>query len=241
MKVVLTSYTPEPELAIALAARRCIRDQDHEEICTDLPKDEIRRLIATVIGKGHHSVLEHVSFTFDISGVSRVLSHQLVRHRIASYSQLSQQRVDSSSLAYVMPPEVRRDPALLDQYENAMEVCRSLYSALIERGVPLGSGRYVLPSAFTTRIMTTMNARSLFNLIEQRACAAEEWEFRPVATLIHKRLLNVAPDIFRFAGTTCVTNGFCLEGETGLNCRKREVTNADIRNTREAIAKAVAG
>lgn len=240
MEVVLTSYTPEPELAVALAARRCIRDQDHQEISTELDDDEIRRLIATVIGKGHHSVLEHVSFTFDISDVSRVLSHQLIRHRIASYSQLSQQRVDSSCLKYVVPPEVRRDPALRDEYETAMEVCRTLYSTLVKRGVPLGSSRYVLPSAFTTRIMTTMNARSLFNLIEQRACAAEEWEFRAVATLIHKRLLDVAPNIFRFAGTTCVTNGICLEGEIGINCGKQERTNAEVRNTRQAIAKAVA-
>ncbi len=122
-----------------------------------------------------------------------------------------------------------------------MEACRGLYSELVERGVPLGSSRYVLPSAFTTRIMTTMNARSLFNLIEQRACAAEEWEFRAVATLIHKRLLDVAPNIFRFAGTTCVTNGICLEGETGINCGKQERTDAEVRNTRQAIAKAVAG
>ena len=241
MKVILTSHTPEPELTVALAARRCVRDQDPEEIRKELTADDIRRLIATVIAKEHHSVLEHVSFTFEISGVSRVLSHQLVRHRIASYSQLSQQRVDSSRLEYVVPPEVRRDPTILHEYEEAMEACRALYALLVKRGVPLGSSRYVLPSAFTTRVMMTMNARSLFNLIEQRECAAEEWEFRAVATLIRKRLLAVAPNIFRFAGTTCETSGVCLEGETGIDCGKQVRTGALVENTRPAIARAIVG
>jgi len=235
IKIELVSHTPDPELTVALAARSCVRDLELSDVRAELSAEDVARLIATVIAKGHHSVLEHVSFTFAISGVSRVLSHQLVRHRIASYSQLSQQRVDSSNLSYAIPPEVRAHPELCREYEEVMEQCLKLYQRMTEQGLPKGSSRYALPSGFTTRVLMTMNARSLFNLIEQRLCAAEEWEFRQVAALLHRRLMDVAPAIFRFAGTPCETEGTCLEGEVGNRCGRQRVTKARISNTRSEI------
>lgn len=236
VKVEIISHTPDPEAEIATAARACFVDQDYEAIRENLKPETVKRILTTVIVKGHHSVLEHANFTFAISGVSRVLTHQLVRHRIASYSQLSQQRSDASDLDFVTPPEIRRDADLAAAYETAMTHCRALYREMINRSVPLGSARYVLPSGFTTRIITTMNARSLFNLLALRECAAEEWEFRLVATLMHKELKRVAPLLFRLAGPRCATDQECLEGEVGQNCALRRKNGAELMNTRELIS-----
>ncbi len=235
INVEIVGYTPNPEVTVAIAARACFSDEDYYSIEGHLSEHDVERILATVIAKGHHSVLEHASFTFAISGISRVVSHQLVRHRIASYSQLSQQRSDASTLDFVVPPDIRRAPHLAAEYRDLMVGCQEFYNRLVEDGIPLGTARYVLPSSFTTRIVMTMNARSLFNLIAQRECAAEEWEFRQLATLIHRQLMTVAPGIFRYAGTECETHGICPEGEVGLDCGRTSKTGAAVENTREAI------
>lgn len=235
--IEIVSYTPEPELTIAVAARTCISDDDFDAIGGKLTQRDVDRILATVISKGHTSVLEHVSFTFSISGVSRVLSHQLVRHRIASYSQLSQQRTDASGLEFVTPPEIRKDPNLASRYQDFMRQSQELYRQMIDTGVAKGSARYVLPSGFTTRIIVTMNARSLFNLLAQRECAAEEWEFRQVATQMHRELMSVAPGIFKYAGPPCETDEVCSEGELGYTCGRQLRNGAAIANTRRAITK----
>ncbi len=220
IQVKLVAHTPDPELAVAAAARTCIRDMDYEATCVELREEDIERILGAVILKNHHSVLEHVNFTFAISGVSRVLTHQLVRHRIASYSQLSQQRTDSSRLQFTIPPEIQQHPELAEEYQSTMMRCQELYKRLVQCGISRGSARYILPSGFNTRIVTTMNARSLFNLLAQRECEAEEWEFREVAHLMHAKLMKVAPGIFQFAGPPCETQGFCPEGEKGYKCSR---------------------
>ena len=222
IQVKLVDYTPSPELAVATAARICIQNADYEAVRAELTEEDIKRILRTVILKNHHSVLEHVTFTFAISGVSRVLTHQLVRHRIASYSQLSQQRTDLSHLNFTIPPEIHRDPDLVEEYKSVMVNCRELYRHLIKCGISRGSTRYVLPTGFTTRIVATMNARSLFNLLAQRECAVEQWEFREVAQLMHGELMRVAPGIFGFAGPPCETQGVCPEGEKRYICKYKE-------------------
>jgi len=231
IQVKLVTHTPDPELAVVAAARTCIRDMDYETVCAELREEDIQRILRTVILKNQHSVLEHVNFTFAISGVSRVLTHQLVRHRIASYSQLSQQRTDSSYLKFTIPPEIHHDPELEEECKSMMIQCKELYRRLIQCGVSRNSARYILPAGFTTRIIATMNARSLFNLLAQRECEVEEWEFRQVAHLMHAELMQVAPHIFRFAGPPCETQGRCLEGEKGRKCARYSITllRADSR------------
>lgn len=224
IQVKLVDHTPNPELAVVTAARSCIQNADYETVRADLREEDVQRILRTVILKNHHSVLEHVNFTFAISGVSRVLTHQLIRHRIASYSQLSQQRTDSSYLKFTIPPEINHDPDLAEEYQSMMMRCRELYKRLVQHGISRGSARYVLPSGFNTRIITTMNARSLFNLLAQRECEVEEWEFRNVAHLMHAKLMEVAPNIFRFAGPPCDTLGFCPEGKNGSNCKRYQRT-----------------
>lgn len=235
MKVEVAAHTPYPELAVAVAARACFSDQDYDIIEGQLRPADVDRVLATVISKGHHSVLEHANFTLAISGISRVVSHQLVRHRMASYSQLSQQRADASELQYVTPPAIRRKRQLADRYARLMSDCQEFYRTLLESEIPRGSARYVLPSSFQTRVVMTMNARSLMNLISQRECAAEEWEFRQLAHSIHDAVMGVAPGIFRHAGTQCETHGVCPEGEVGLNCGRLSRTGARVENTRQAI------
>lgn len=240
MLVKIVSHTPEPELAVVVAARTCLSDEAYEDIWRKMSDIDISRILATVIAKGHHSVLEHANFTFSISGVSRVLTHQLVRHRMASYSQLSQQRADASELGFVVPPEVRKDPNVVKKYLDLISQCQELYTDMLAKGLSLGSARYILPSAFTSRIIVTINARSLFNLLALRMCAAEEWEFRQVGTLMYKELMRVAPGIFKYAGTTCETEGICVEGEIGKNCPRLLQNKASLLNTQSDIAAMIA-
>jgi thymidylate synthase (FAD) len=218
IEINLINYTQNPEVTIASAARTCFRNKCYESICEELKEEDIERIIKTVILKNHLSVLEHITFTFSISGVSRVLTHQLVRHRIASYSQLSQQRTDSSELKFTVPPEIQKQPVLAKEYEETATKCQELYKRLVKSGISRGSARYILPSSFNTRIMTTMNARSLFNLFAQRECQAEEWEFRQLARLIHDKLMEVTPMIFKYAGPACQTRGICPEGKRVYEC-----------------------
>ncbi len=224
IQVKLVNHTPNPELSVAVAARACIRNLDYEAVRAELSHEDVQRILRSLIDKNHHSPLEHASFTFTISGVSRVLTHQLVRHRIASHSQLSQQRNDSSRLQFTTPPEIQQHPELAEEYQDIMKRCQELYRRFVRGGISKGSARYVLPSAFNTRIVTTMNARSLLNLLAQRECEVEDWEFREVALLMHSELMKVAPDIFQSAGPLCVTRGHCPEGEKGLKCSRRQVT-----------------
>lgn len=218
IEVKLINYTKYPEITVASAARTCFRDKNYESICEELKEEDIERIINTVIIKNHLSVLEHITFTFSISGVSRVLTHQLVRHRIASYSQLSQQRVDSSELQFTIPPEIQKHQELVKEYEETVKNCQELYKRIVRSGISRGSARYVLPASFNTKIMTTMNARSLFNLFAQRECQVEEWEFRELARIMHAKLMQVTPMIFKYAGPTCQTHRVCPEGKKLHEC-----------------------
>jgi len=218
IEVRVVNYTPNPELQIAIAARSCIEDKNYEFIKDELKQKDIERIIKTVILKNHLSVLEHANFTFSISGVTRILTHQLVRHRIASYSQLSQQRTDSSELKFSTPPDIKNREDLLIEYEELLNQCRELYKRLIERGISFGSARYVLPSSFETKIVATLNARSLFNVFAQRECQKEDWEFRLVARMMHVELMKISPFIFKYAGPLCQTKGVCPEGKRVFEC-----------------------
>ena len=218
IEVRVVNYTPNPEIQIAVAARSCIENRSYEFIKDELKQKDIERIIKTVIVKNHLNVLEHINFTFSISGVSRILTHQLVRHRIASYSQLSQQRTDSSELNFSTPPDIRNREDLLVEYEQMLNQCRELYKRLIERGVSFGSARYVLPSSFETKIVATLNARSLFNVFAQRECQKEDWEFRLVARMMHVELMKISPSIFKYAGPSCQTKGICPEGKRIFEC-----------------------
>ena len=216
--VELLAYTPEPEKLVAIAARRSYDKRPAKQIWEEMNNVEVSRLLDQVISHGHLSVLEHANFTFAIEGISRALSHQLVRHRIASYTQQSQQRANEQDFDFIIPPSILSNPALCREFREKMSELADFYKKALDRGIPKGQARYALPNACMTRVIMTMNARSLFNLISQRACGVEAWEFRALAIKIHMILLTVAPNIFKYAGPKCITDLICPEGEKGEKC-----------------------
>lgn len=229
--VELLAYTPNPERLVAVAARRSYDKRPASQIWREITDEDVARLLDRVIRHQHLSVLEHINFTFAIEGISRALSHQLVRHRIASYSQMSQQRTDERDFVFTIPPEIEKNGELAEEFRGKVEALTGFYAKAVDKGIPKGQARYILPNACTTQVIMTMNARSLFNLIAQRTCGVEEWEFRLVASKIHQTLLQVAPNIFRHAGPTCVTDLVCLEGKKGDRCgRYKTIPGAVLRD-----------
>jgi thymidylate synthase (FAD) len=160
---------------------------------------------------GHLSVIEHSSFTFAISGISRACSHQLVRHRIASYSQQSQRFVRIEEPSYVIPKTIEKEPELKKNYGDLMSLIWKKYDELVEAGIPKEDSRYVLPNATTTNILLTMNARSLLNFFNLRCCLSAQWEIRELAWKMLKLVKEVAPTLFKNAGPPCKTQGKCPE------------------------------
>lgn len=213
MKVTLISYTKDPEKIVAAAIRQCYSADSAVNMKSKLTDTERAKLIKMVIGTGHTSTIEHVSFTFAIEGVSRVLTHELVRHRIASYSQQSQRYINGKNFVYVVPPTIAAKKKTRELFNQTIKDLGEKYQKLIDLGVPKEDARFLLPNATDVKIVITMNARSLFNFLSRRMCNRAQWEIRTMAILMHKELLKVAPKIFRYAGPTCKNEDICWEGE----------------------------
>lgn len=216
--VELISYTNQPEAVVSLAARTTYTIEPprlgviHNG---ETDADTIRR----VIGYGHYSVLEHANFTFMVKGVSRSLTHQLVRHRIASFSQQSQRYVkfdENNFVNIVQPAFDSREAHKL--FYNIMQRTNEAYTKLIDNGVPPEDARFVLPNATATNIMVTMNARELLHFFNLRCCNRAQWEIRELANKMLELVKVVAPTIFEKAGASCVSLGYCPEGK--LSCGK---------------------
>jgi thymidylate synthase (FAD) len=211
MNVELIQYTPDPEKVVAAAARLCYSPDPVPELLERLDEEKTAEFIRKLRSMGHLSPFEHVSFQFSIDGVSRALSHQLVRHRIASYSQRSQRYVKENAFEYVTPPSIQRNPEALAKFEEVMSRLQEDYQALLGV-VPAEDARYILPNACTTALMATFNARSLMNFFEHRTCVRAQWEIRILAGKMLELVRGVAPDLFAVAGPTCETQGVCHEG-----------------------------
>lgn len=216
MKVKLICHTPEPERAVAMSARLCYSPVGAEKLVDKMSTEQIEKLVTKIIDMGHSSTLEHASFTFAIEGVSRVLTHQLVRHRIASYSQQSQRYVSEHDFEYILPPTVEANPIAKEKFVKLMDNIRETYNELVDLGVHKEDARYCLANATETKIVVTMNARALLNFFELRCCMRAQWEIRRMAELMLAEVSKVAPLLFKKAGPTCVTSGYCSEGE--LTC-----------------------
>ena len=216
MKVQLLSYTKDAERLCAAAGRSCYSKKAASKLLEEVDTERAGSMISEITGMGHHSVIEHASYTFSIEGVSRALTHQLVRHRIASFSQQSQRYVSIKEPTYVTPPSVSGDEALKEKFDSAMKVAWQAYRDLVEK-VPAEDARYALPNACTTNITVTMNARELWHFLTLRTCSRAQWEIREVAEEMLKQLKEVSPRIFSEAGPPCV-RGPCPEGK--LSCGK---------------------
>jgi len=211
MKVIILEHTPNPDSLVATAARQCyspgfVGDNYHTETAN------ATKLVEKVISMGHTSVLEHASFTFAIGGVSRALSHQLVRFRIASFSQQSQRYCSMENAEFVTPESIIK-ASKLKKYNTLMTEIWELYDELVGSGVPNEDARFVLPNACETNIVMTMNARELLHAFRLRCCTHAQWEIRNMFNLIKEEVKKIAPAIFAHAGAPCECGDKCPEGE----------------------------
>ncbi len=236
MKVTIIQHTPEPEKLVAAAAKLCYSAVGVENIMDGLDEGKVDKFLGMLMDLGHESPIEHVSFTFGVEGVSRVLTHQLVRHRIGcSYSQQSQRYVKLEQFEYIIPPEIERLPAARQKFIEAMEADQKAYNELVELLIPehyqrniqegknekqarsmaektaIEDARYVFPNACETKIVFTMSARALMNFFKHRCCNRAQWEIRQMAEEMLRQLKVIAPTLFKNAGPECVA-GQCPEG-----------------------------
>jgi thymidylate synthase (FAD) len=215
MNVKLIGFTPNPEKIPAMAAKLTHSKTKPEELDKTSDK-ELDVILKQVLNLGHTSVIEHTNFTFAISDVSRSLTHQLVRHRIASYAQQSQRYVDFKEPCYITPPKIEKNKEMKRAYNLTMENIWKEYNKLLEMGIPAEDARFVLPNAACTNIIVTMNARSLMNFFELRCCLHAQWEIRQLANKMLKEVKKIAPTIFKNAGPACKTKKICPENKK--NC-----------------------
>jgi thymidylate synthase (FAD) len=219
--VRLISHTPEPEKVIALSARLCYSPLSVDELEDKFTEEKIASFIKKIIDLGHESVLEHVTFSFAVEGISRACSHQLVRHRIASYSQQSQRYVNFENIEYVIPETISNSEKHKKKFRELMSNIADLYKDLLKEGIPAEDARFVLPNAATTKIIVTMNLRELKHFFRLRTCNRAQWEIRALAIEMLKLLKNKIPLLFSQMGPACL-NGSCPEGQ--MSCKKwREV------------------
>lgn len=211
MKVVLLNHTKNPDQICAAAAQSCYSDKTASELFENTTDEKAKKMIKKVVGMGHLSTVEHAHFTFSIEGVSRALTHQLVRHRVASYSQQSQRYVSMDKGGYVIPPSIGADPDLKRSYTKIMDETWKAYRELAKK-VPKEDARYVLPNACHTNITVTMNARELWHFFQLRCCRRAQWEIRMMAWKMLAEAKKAAPILFENAGPGCF-RGPCPEGE----------------------------
>ncbi|MCQ2449043.1 MAG: FAD-dependent thymidylate synthase [Clostridia bacterium] len=252
--VTLLAHTPDPEKTVASAAKLCYSSSGIATLQEGLTPEKTASFVEMLAEIGHESPIEHTSFTFGIEGVSRALLAQITRHRIASYSVKSQRYVREGSFEFVTPPEIADIPEALALYEETMAADQKAYDRLTDllkekhRAAFLAEGkdektanrlaekkaiedaRFVLPNACETKMVVTMNARSLLNFFRHRCCNRAQWEIRDVANQMLALVSAVAPDLFKKAGPSCLC-GACPEGK--MSCGKA----AEMRKFYEEMKK----
>ena len=221
LKVILLRHTPNPEETVAMAAKLCYSPADIRSLKNKIETKDQKTFVEKLIKMGHMSPIEHTSFTFAIEGISRACSHQLVRHRVASYSQQSQRYVsEESGFDYIIPPVIKEDKELNKIFVAFMEEAQKTYNEMVtklnEKGIKGESAnqdaRFLLPNAAETKIMVTMNSRELLHFFRQRCCNRAQWEIRRMAEEMLALVKNIAPTIFHKAGPGCLFTP-CPEGE----------------------------
>jgi len=223
LKVELLSRTPDALSLIYAAFRQCyhagfVADMWPRLVAGEISREAQADFVQKVMESGHDSPIEHASFSFAVSGVSRACSHQIVRHRIASYSQQSQRYVDGSDMDYVLPPAIAKIPEARARFEAFMNEVGAAYRDL--KDILEASGRkdkakedarFVLPQAAETRLVITMNCRALLHFFHLRCCLRAQWEIRALAEAMLAICKAELPAIFAAAGAKCESLGYCPE------------------------------
>lgn len=251
LKVKLLNYTPRAEETIAQAGKLCYSQVGVDEIAEKQDEESIARYVKMLQNLGHLSPIEHVSFTFAAEGVSRVLTHQLVRHRLASYSQQSQRYVKLDQFEYIMPKEIDENKEAREIFIRQMEESQKAYDDLtdilfekhyqsfMDEGQDeksakrsaskkaIEDARYVFPNACETKIVFTMNARNLLHFFNMRSCLRAQWEIRDLSDQMIRLVKGIYPNLFLNAGPSCI-NGPCPEGK--MTCGKIKQVREKFKN-----------
>ncbi|BBG24267.1 FAD-dependent thymidylate synthase [Sulfuracidifex tepidarius] len=204
--VKLVSYTQDGERVVAIASKmsRSRKGWEHHE--KSMTDEEVDTWIEDAVLHGYWSPLEHSVYTFSVEGISRVASHQLVRHRVASYTQMSHRFAKPVDEYYdpVMPPSAEKRENVRKAYDEAYREVYKEYYSLLSQGVPEEDARYVLPNGVNTNIVITMNARELYNFFSLRLCSRAQWEIRKIAWSMLEEVKRVHPRLFKYAGPSCI-------------------------------------
>lgn len=241
MKVELLAHNPDAEKLVAAAAKLCYSQSTIENIMDGLDEQKTASFVEMLAEIGHESPVEHAFFTFGIEGVSRVLLAQITRHRIASFSVQSQRYVSEKQFEYIIPPQIEAIPEAKAEFLSAMQQDQQHYDKLksvlkqhhYERLIQEGrdrktavsvaekaaneDARFVLPNACDTKLIITINCRSLLNFFSHRCCNRAQWEIHALADEMLKLVYSVAPHLFAQAGPPCL-KGNCPEGK--MTCGK---------------------
>lgn len=230
MKVTLTRVTQNPVLAIEEAASNCYDSQPSTN----------GKIMNACYKSGHHSVLEFADFTFHVEFISRACSHQIVRHREASYAQRSQRYVEEDNFAYVTPPTIQMNADALLKYVQHMTNCQNVYNELVEMGIPAEDARYVLPNACATIIEVKMNGRELIHLANERLCTRAQWEIRGMVKKMKQCVEEYDEECRQFAKflvPKCCAHApfkFCTEHKScGIAPRLSDVYDAYARQVKQ--------
>lgn len=210
-RVLLIASTPCPDAVVSAAARLCYSEASVVDLLERESLEKSRKLLSHLWTSGHFSPFEHASFTFAMDGLSRVTSHQLVRHRIASFSQQSQRYVPMNRPEVIVPPSIAARPELAEKYLHISKEAHKIYNELVEAGIPKEDARFILPHGWNTRLVMTMNARELHHFFSLRLCRRAQWEIRDLARKMLREIRVAAPLLFEKAGPSCVLHGECRE------------------------------
>jgi thymidylate synthase (FAD) len=226
LRVGLLQHTPDPDRAVAIAGRLCYAPVSAAELKQEMSDEDVAKLVRILVRSGHHSALEHATFSFAVDGVSRACTHQLVRHRVASYNQQSQRYVNFGAAdSFIVPPSIAANGEAEAIFLEAMDDARRAYDQLVELGLAEGrtresvqeDARFVLPNAAETKIVVTMNARELRHFFHVRCCNRAQWEIRDLAWKMRGMVKELAPNLFEGSGPGCLY-GDCPEGK--MTCGK---------------------
>ena len=243
LKVLLLKHTPNPEETVAMAAKLCYSPSDIQSLKEKIGKNDQKAFVRKLMDMGHMSPVEHPDFTFAIEGISRACSHQLVRHRLASYSQQSQRYVSAEAgFDYIIPPSIKADPDMKKAFKKNMAEAQAAYKNLVTSLNKAGvkgeaanqDARFALPNAAETKIIVTMNARELLHFFRQRCCNRAQWEIRAMADKMLKLVKKVSPVIFDQGGPGCLS-GPCPEGK--FSCGKIKEVRKKYRALSGTAAK----
>lgn len=188
MSVELLASTPEPEKLIERAGRICYASECKEETRDQFIKSRIKQ--------GHESIIEHASASFYINNISRACSHQLVRHRLASFSQQSQRYVNESDFDYIIPPSMEDDERVKIYFKDCMDYRQRDYKIFQDCNIKPEDARFILPNACATRLIMTANFREWRHFLKMRLDSHAQWEIRKLAELILDELYRISPAVF---------------------------------------------